>query len=157
MLLSPSEMGAAPSSLFPKTEAFEELPTLLRPIKGTGSLAIHRHIYCPPYFGFLLRKNSLSLEHKSPSSPLLTVRPHLSLRHLERRPMRSCRALLPLQTSTESSRASQQPRAWTPASSCSHRSTVNRMSVTVYNTCTWSTSTLHQHLYLFEKFCSNIW
>jgi hypothetical protein len=41
-------------------------PPSLLPIKGTESLIIHRHIHSSPSFEFLLRKNSLLLELKSP-------------------------------------------------------------------------------------------
>jgi hypothetical protein len=47
---------------------WNRLPSLLRPIKGVGSLTIIRCIYFPPSFWFLLRKNSFSAKLKSPPS-----------------------------------------------------------------------------------------
>jgi hypothetical protein len=90
-----------PSLSSPKNECVEEfhsrsvisplwyrLPSILRSIKGVGSLTIHRHIHSLPYFEFLLHKNSLSPELKSPSPPLLATRPHPSLYCPELRSMR---------------------------------------------------------------------
>jgi hypothetical protein len=65
------------------------LHSLLCPIKDTRSLTIHRHIHSMSYFRFLLHKNSLSPELKSPPLPLLTARPHMSLRRPELRSVRS--------------------------------------------------------------------
>jgi hypothetical protein len=65
------------------------LPSLLCPTKGVESLTIHRRINSPPYFGFLLHKNSLSPELKSSLPPLLVARPHLSLHRPELQPVRS--------------------------------------------------------------------
>jgi hypothetical protein len=73
--------GCCPFLFFPWNESIEELSSLLRPIKGVGSLKIRHHIHSLSYIGFLLCKNSLLSELKSPPPPLLTARPHLSLRH----------------------------------------------------------------------------
>jgi hypothetical protein len=90
ILLSPFKMGDAHPSLFPEMEAElhsqsvvspprHRLPSLLRPIKGTGRLKICHHIHSLPYFRFLLHKNSLLSYLKSPPPSLLTGRPHLLL------------------------------------------------------------------------------
>jgi hypothetical protein len=76
----------SPSTVYPLQY---HLPSLLHPIKGVGSLIIRRRIHSLPSFEFLLRKNSLSSELKSPPPPLLAARSHPSLCHVELRSVRS--------------------------------------------------------------------
>jgi hypothetical protein len=69
------------------------LPSLHHPIKGVGSLTICCLIHFPPYFGFLLHKNSLSPELKlPPPPPLLAAWLHLSLHRPELWPVRSSKS-----------------------------------------------------------------
>jgi hypothetical protein len=136
--LSPSETSVDSSYLFLEREALKN-PLSPHLIKGVESLTIRWCIHSPSYFWFLLKKNSLSSELKSPPPPLLTVRSHLSLRHPKRRSVRPWRAPLPPQVSTMNSHVSQLPHAQTPVSSWHHSSTINRTPVTVYRTCTLST------------------
>jgi hypothetical protein len=114
--LSPSETSVDSSYLFLEREALKN-PLSPRPIKGVENLTIRCRIHSPSYFWFLLKKNLLSSELKSPPPPLLTVRSHLSLRHPKRWSVRPWRAPLPPQISTTNSHVSQLPHAQTPVSS----------------------------------------
>jgi hypothetical protein len=146
------------------------LPSLLCHIKEVGSLIIRRHIHSPPFFGFLLCKNSFSRELKSLPLPLLTVRPHPSLYHPELRPVRSPEGppsspsihgkLLYITTTVYSNCGEFLPSQVHYALNASHGlqslHLVHIISRTKINPNSRDKSrTLHQHMYLFEKLCSN--
>jgi hypothetical protein len=81
------------SSMIPSPLPHPPYKKWCRPIKSDSSLTIHRRIHSLPYFGFLLYKNLLSPELKSPALPLLVACLYLSLRHLELRSVRSSKSL----------------------------------------------------------------
>jgi hypothetical protein len=130
VLLSPSKTGVAYSSLLPETplivicfSSTARLLSLMRPIKGVKSLTIHHSIYFSLSFGFLLHKNSLLSELKSPPPPLLTVWPHPSLHHPELQLVRSLESPSSSPSIHGELSCITPPHARTPMSSCCHRST----------------------------------
>jgi hypothetical protein len=98
----PFQNGLCPFLSSPRNGSIEELhsPLVVSPprhhlpylhlhIKGAVSLTIYRLIHSPPYFRFLLHKNSLSPELKSLPLPLLAAWLCLSLHRPELQLVRS--------------------------------------------------------------------
>jgi hypothetical protein len=148
------------------------LPSLLRPIKGIERLTICHHIHSPPSVGFLLRKNLLLLELKSWPPSLLTARPHPSLCHPKVRPVRSSESpssslsihnKLPCITIIARSNFGEFfPLQVHRESNVSHSlQSLDSIHVISYMKINLNfkknSKTLHQHPYLFEKFCFNLW
>jgi hypothetical protein len=104
----------------------QRLPSLLRPIKGVGSITIYYCIYSLSSFKFLLHNNSFSQELNSSPPPLLSSHSHpphqatTSEVHRETLLFPSLHGELPYTTTTQ-----------TPISSYYRKSTVNWTLVTI--------------------------